>query len=176
MGVSFAALRAIIEVETGGKGFDPVTGKILIQFEPAWFRRHVPNAPAGKWSTNKVERQAAEWVAFNEAFAINPQGAIMSTSFGLGQIMGFHYKRLGYVSAQAMWDDAQCGIDRQLYQMCQFLKTDNRLMNAIRREDWTTFAEIYNGKGFRELAKKYNRVPYDIAIGQTYKRWQKVIV
>lgn len=41
-----AALLASIEVETGGKGFDDKTGKILIQFEPSWFRKKAPYAPS----------------------------------------------------------------------------------------------------------------------------------
>jgi len=39
-------IAAFIEVETGGKGFNS-DGKIMIQFEPSWFKRYVPNAPAG---------------------------------------------------------------------------------------------------------------------------------
>ncbi len=174
IGIPFAALRAIIEVETGGIGFEPVTGKILIQFEPAWFRKHVPYAPSGLWSANRVERQAAEWDAFNNAYAIDPEGAMKSTSIGMGQIMGFHYRRLGYATVGAMWDDAKKGIDRQIRQICLFLRSDKRLMEAIIKEDWTTFATIYNGTGFRELAKKYNRVPYDMAIGRAYQKWKKI--
>ena len=33
-GYEDAALAAFIETETGGKGFDKTTGKIIIQFEP----------------------------------------------------------------------------------------------------------------------------------------------
>ena len=67
-----AALLAFISVETGGQGFDKKTGKILIQFEPAWSKRQEPYAPSGFWSLNKVERQEKEWAAFNDAWKINP--------------------------------------------------------------------------------------------------------
>ena len=53
-----ASMLAFIEVETGGMGFDTKTGKILIQFEPSWFRKQAPYAPSGKWSVNKVDVQA----------------------------------------------------------------------------------------------------------------------
>src|SRR5690606_21944769 len=86
----FEVLLAIIEVETPGRGFDVITGKILIQFEPSWFRRHEPYAPSGKWSVNKVDVQSKEWIAFNDAWKINPDSAMKSTSIGLPQIMGFH--------------------------------------------------------------------------------------
>ena len=92
------ALLAFISVETGGKGFDDITGKIIIQFEPAWFRKKAPYTPSGKWSVNRVERQAKEWEAFNDAFRKNPDAAMQATSIGIGQIMGFHYARLGFKS------------------------------------------------------------------------------
>jgi len=59
-GLTYADLAAVLEVESGGKGFAD-DGKIIIQFEPAWFKRKAPFTPSGKWSLNKVERQAAEW-------------------------------------------------------------------------------------------------------------------
>ncbi len=36
--IDWKILAAFISVESGGKGFDPKTGKIIIQFEPVWFR------------------------------------------------------------------------------------------------------------------------------------------
>ena len=85
-GYEDAALAAFIETETGGKGFDKTTGKIIIQFEPAWFRKKTPYAPSGAWSVNKVDVQSKEWIAFNDAFAKNADGAMESTSIGLGPI------------------------------------------------------------------------------------------
>jgi len=41
-GLSFAQIKAVDSVESGGKGFDPKTGKIIIQFEPRWFKRKSP--------------------------------------------------------------------------------------------------------------------------------------
>ena len=48
--IEAAALLAFISVETGGKWFDDKTGKILIQFEPSWFKKKAPYAPSGIWS------------------------------------------------------------------------------------------------------------------------------
>ena len=60
-------IASFIEVESGGEGFDTTTGKILIQFEPVWFKRKLPFAPSGMWTVNKEERQKSEWQAFNNA-------------------------------------------------------------------------------------------------------------
>jgi hypothetical protein len=46
--VEYAALMAFISVESGGQGFN-VDGKIIIQFEPSWFKKKAPYAPSGKW-------------------------------------------------------------------------------------------------------------------------------
>lgn len=41
-GFEARAVRAVIQVETGGSGYDSKTGYLLIQFEPSWFRRLLP--------------------------------------------------------------------------------------------------------------------------------------
>ena len=169
--IDAAILLAFISVETG-IGFDRTTGKLLIQFEPSWFRKLVPYAPSGKWSVNKVDVQTKEWEAFNNAFAINHNAAMESTSIGLGQIMGLHYKRLGYSNVGDMWDDAKRGIEQQVWQIGKFIKSDGRLERALRRKDWATVARIYNGSGYLQIAKKYGRIPYDKAMEQEYNKFK----
>lgn len=164
-----AVLLAFISVETGGQGFDKRTGKILIQFEPAWFKRNEPYAPSGIWSVNKVERQEKEWVAFNDAWKINPHAAMLSTSIGLGQIMGFNYRRIGYKSVDEMWDDAKNGIDRQLFQIIKFIDSDIKLISAVKAHDWDRIATLYNGASYKELAKKIGRETYDISLKKAYE-------
>lgn len=164
------ALTAFVQVESGGKGFDATTGKLIIQFEPSWFRKKAPYAPSGAWSVNGVERQSREWIAFNDAFRINPDAAMESTSIGLGQVMGFHYKRLGYSTVGEMWDDAKKGDDRQIFQMAEFIRTDPRLMKALKDKNWHLVATYYNGAGYKALAKKIGREPYDVSMRKAYDR------
>jgi len=169
-----AALLAFIEVETGGKGFDEKTGKILIQFEPSWFRKKAPYAPSGLWSVNKVDVQVKEWEAFNNAFAKNKEAAMESTSIGLGQIMGFNYTSLGYTSVGDMWDDAKKGLDRQIYQIIQFVKSNKNLQKALEERNSDKIACIYNGSGYKELAKKYNREPYNISLDKAFEKYSNL--
>lgn len=169
--LEYAALMAFIEVESGGRGFDENTGKIIIQFEPAIFRRRVPYAQEGAWCKNKVDVQAKEWLAFNNAFSINKNAAMESTSIGLGQVMGFHYKRLGYSSVGEMWDDAKKGIERQIWQMAKFIDTDNRLRSALISKNWHLVATYYNGAGYRQLAAKIGREPYDLSLQKAYAKY-----
>lgn len=170
IGVEPEALCAFIDVESSGQGFDTATGKIIIQFEPVWFRRHEPFAPSGAWSINKVERQAKEWAAFNDAWSINPESAMKSTSIGMGQVMGFHFERLGYKTVGEMWDDAKRGEERQIHQMAEFINTDRKLWTAIRTKDWHTVALRYNGAKYQELAIKWGRTPYNISMAEAYAR------
>ena len=171
--IESAAVMAFIEVETGGKGFND-DGKIIIQFEPAWFKRKAPYAPSGVWSLNKVERQSEEWKAFNDAFSKNKEAAMESTSIGLGQIMGFHWKRLGYASVHEMWDDAKKGLERQVWQICKFISTDTKLQSALKAHDWDGVATIYNGAGYKALAAKYGREPYDVSMSKAYLKYRGV--
>lgn len=168
--IEFAVLKAFIIVESGGKGFDEVTGKLIIQFEPLWFKRKMPNAPDGKWLLNKVEVQSKEWLAFNDAFAINANAAMESTSIGLPQIMGFHWKRLGYKSVGAMWDDFKLGLQPQIEALIRFIESDFHLYSAILKKDWHAIASIYNGSGYLKLAKDLGREPYNVSLEKAYQR------
>jgi len=171
-----ASLLTIVDVETGGEGFDPATGKPIIRFEKTWFRKYQPEAdPNGKWNNTKVGTQPGAWIAFNDAFAINPRAAMMATSIGVGQIMGFNYALLGYKTVDDMWNDAKKDLDMQLNQMIRFITANRRLKTAVDNLDWTTVATIYNGAGFRELAKKLKRTPYDISLRQAYMKYEKLL-
>lgn len=169
--IPFAQLMALIEVETGGKGFDKDTGKIIIQFEPSWFKKKAPYAPSGLWSLNGVERQKQEWLAFNSAFKINQTAALESTSIGLPQIMGFHWKRLGYQSVNAMWDDFKLGLENQIEGLVKFIKTDAELHKSLLNKDWHTVAVHYNGANYKNLAAKLGRAPYNISLEKAYDKY-----
>jgi hypothetical protein len=172
--LDWAAVAAFISVETGGLGFDSKTGKIIIQFEPAWFKKKALYAPSGLWSLNKVDVQSEEWDAFNNAFSENPNAAMESTSIGLGQIMGFHYARLGYKTVGEMWDDAKKGLDRQIWQICKFIATDVKLQSCIKSLDFDGVATIYNGSGYKALAAKYGREPYNVSMEKAFNKYHEV--
>ena len=56
-------------------------------------------------------------------------------------------------------------------------KVKYKLLN-LRREcignihDWDGAATIFNGAEFRQLAKKYNREPYDISMSIAYAKFK----
>lgn len=168
-GLEYAALKAVINVESSGRGFDPATGKILIQFEPAWFKRIGKNPDDGgglrTWAKNKVEKQAGEWAAFNDAFAINPDAAMQATSIGLMQVMGFHYQKLGFPNVAAMWDHAKASEANQVDIGLRFIKAkgNEKMFNALKTIDWATFAHYYNGE-------QYKMFKYDTRLAEAYQK------
>lgn len=172
-GLEEAMFLAFIEVESGGMGFDPTTGKLIIQFEPVWFKRKQPFAPSGEWSVNKVERQSREWIAFNSAFAINKVAAMESTSIGLPQIMGLYWVRLGYKSVGDMWDSFKKGERFQLDGLAKFIKTDINLLNAVQNRNYDRMAAIYNGASYAVMARKWGREPYNISLQKAYSKYRK---
>lgn len=94
-----------------------------------------------------------------------------STSIGLPQILGLHYKRLGFASVGKMWDHAKISLENQIWQLAKFIDTDRNLKNAILEKDWFTIAKIYNGSGFLKIARQYGREPCNISMEKAYKRY-----
>lgn len=146
-GIAVSKVRSIDSVESNGQGFDPKTGKIKIQFEPHYFKR-ISKFTTGLWSLNKIDIQIREWEAFNDAFKKNPNAAMESCSIGRMQVMGEHWKRLGFKSVGEMWDFAKKSEANQLWLGLKFIQTDKRLFHAVQIWDCTTIARIYNGKNY----------------------------
>lgn len=188
IGLDYARLMAFIEVESGGVGFSTETGKIIIQFEPTWFHKYLIQfkiaheytasvgangkksykiVANGKTLTNGVEGQHAEWDAFNIAFSIHPKAALLSTSIGLMQVMGFNYKACGYDSVDAMWDDFKKGETQQIQGAANFIKSVPALLKALQLKDWPHAAYYYNGEG-------YAINHYDIKLSNAYNKYSQL--
>ena len=87
--------------------------------------------------------------------------------------MGSHWKRLGYKSVGEMWDDAKKGEDRQVFQMTEFINTDKRLLQALKDKNWHRVATYYNGAGYKNLAARLGRTPYDVSMKRAYEKYKK---
>jgi hypothetical protein len=184
-GFIYPMIKAIIEVESNGFGFSPETGKIIIQFEPSWFKRKAPvqyqrylqfkNQSASDWRQkrwdiildNKVSNQRQEWIAFDAAFSINKDAAMQSTSIGLMQVMGFHYSELGFKEVGDMWDYAKKSEKNQVDLAIRFIKQNPKLNTAVATRDFASIAYYYNGANYRE-----NK--YDARLMNAYKKYTLV--
>lgn len=156
-------LLAFIEVESGGRGFGD-TGKLILQYEPHIFSKAtgIPRSTLNqyKWDENTVDIQSKEWEAFNEAYSLNPEEAMKSTSWGLPQIMGFNHKQAGYVSVGDMLDDFKRGEGEQVMALIRFIEANKKLYKAVMVGDYETIADVYNGSHHRALAQKNGWKPY----------------
>lgn len=169
-GFEFAAVKAIVMVEGSGSGFDAATEKILIQFEPSWYKRLDAKdgfSGHGVWEENKVEKQSAEWIAFNDAFSKDSDAAMMATSWGIMQVMGFHYRDIGFNTVGEMVDFAKVSESNQVELGIRFIKKNARLNDALKKKDWSTFAYYYNGEQY----KKFN---YDNRMMDAYNEAVKI--
>ncbi len=186
-GLTYAIVRTVIEIESSGSGF--IDGKLKIQFEPRWFEKLMSKATLKRinlaiercknkaWSEedkaiynnwklsteNKVSIQATEQDAFKAAFSLDQKACYLSTSYGLGQIMGFNFKRAGYISVTDMVHAFNESEYNQLKGMLEFINTDPGMFQALKNKNWREFAKRYNGPAYekfsyhKKLEESYNQ-------------------
>ena len=178
IGVERAALQAVISVETSGNGFYS-DGKPVILFEPHIFYRLLtqkgltktcdtvmqnrPDLCYPKWGSRKYGSTSIQLDRLNAASQYHRESALESCSWGLGQIMGLHWRNLGYPSLQSFVNAMYRDEASQLDAMCRFIKS-NKLVEALQRHDWATLAYYYNGAGY-----KTNQ--YDKKLADAYRRF-----
>jgi hypothetical protein len=172
--VEAAAFRAVITVEAAGSGFDKA-GRPKALFERHHFYKHLKDAPGlrsnaeaeglayPKWGTKPYPKGSdAVYAEIERACAIDEEAALLSTSWGLGQIMGSNYKMVGCSSVQEMVSEACESEAGQLRQMGSFIKAAG-LQDELMNLNWAGFARGYNGPGYAQNA-------YDVKLAQAYEK------
>jgi hypothetical protein len=176
--IEVAAIKAVHEVESNGRGF--LNGKIKILFEGHIFWRELakrgidPNKmlPGNEDILHKnyispnPRYKLDQHYRLNKAAAINAEAAYSSASYGLFQIMGFHYKAMGFDSAKAFVDFLSVNEANQLEVFGRFL-TANNLVKALQQHNWAKFALGYNGSGY-----KTNK--YDTKLATAYAKYMRL--
>jgi hypothetical protein len=181
IGVSEAHVRAVIEVETSGKGFD-AHGRPIFLFEPHRFWKelgpgHERNKavaqglayPNWRGPGSYPKSAAARWEQFERACDISLVAAIRSASWGLGQIMGDNYEACGYDSPEAMVRAFAESEREQVIGMCRLLQSwglDAVLKQFPSIAACRKFAKRYNGAA-------YERNNYHNKLQSSYLRWAK---
>ena len=174
-GLSAAALMAVVEVESGGQIFALVDARNepLIRFEGHYFYRLLGAADRNRAVTRGLaarlagkignpRTQAARWKLLGKAMEIDRNAALQSVSWGIGQVMGAHWRWLDYASLDGMVSQARSGLEGQLDLMLRFIDKSG-LSNSLLEEDWRGFARGYNGPSFakhgydRKLKKAHQR-------------------
>ena len=162
-----AVIKAVVEVESGGRGFlrngDP---KIL--FEGHWFYRltkgkyKISNINYPKWITKFYNQDQHK--RLSDAIKLDREAALMSASWGLFQIMGFNYKKCGFVTLQSFINSMYESEGSQLIAFCNYIKNVG-LDDELRLKQWSRFAFSYNGPGF-------SKNKYEIKLERAYNKYK----
>ena len=184
LGVHVAVIQAVNEVESRGAGFLP-DGRPVILFERHIMRRRLKAAwdLSGRHDAEAALAElearwpavinlvpggyvggAAEHQRLALARQIDESCALESASWGLFQVMGFHWERLGYASAQDFAASLSSRESEQLEAFVRFIEADPDLLRALRARRWAAFAKRYNGPD-------YERNLYDIKLARAFARY-----
>jgi len=182
--VELAAVKAINEVESSGKGF-LMNGKPKILFEGHVFWQQLQkkglnpqtllnaqnkNVLYPKWTKIYYQGGAQEYDRLNEAIGISSnaavkEAALASASWGSFQIMGYHALSLGYKSVQEFVDKMYVHEREHLAAFGKFLEI-NKILPYLRNKNWAKVAEKYNGAGYRT-----NK--YDEKLRKAYEKYSR---
>jgi hypothetical protein len=167
-----AAIQAVAEVESGSNYAFLDTGEPVILFEPHVFHnftdglydgKRVPKtSTSDKWGLISYPDWRRGWYGpvsvqhkrLSYAAHLDREAALKSCSWGLFQIMGHNHKRCNYPSLQRFVNAMYRDVSDHLLAFCQFIRSDYRLVDALRSHEWHTFKRIYNGPGKNDYAEK----------------------
>jgi hypothetical protein len=175
LGCEVAAIRAVAEVESGGKsGFLP-DKRPKILFESRWFHKLTrgaydathPHISTPTWVKNYAGG-SAEYDRLKQAMALDRDAALKSASWGKFQILGVNHKVAGFDDVDSFVVSQMESEGAHLDAFAGFVLT-NRLEDELRDRRWTDFARSYNGPGYKE-----NR--YDEKMAKAYAKYAAGIV
>ncbi|WP_447956317.1 N-acetylmuramidase domain-containing protein [Vreelandella sp. EE7] len=176
--IELAAILAVNEVESRGQGFHsggPRDGQPIILFERHIMHRRLQHhgidpAPHQRAQPDIVNTSAGGYIGGylehdrrDRAGNIHSAASIESASWGLFQIMGFHWELLGYDSAEHFATSMGIYESHQLDAFVRFIEADSAIHAALRRHDWVDFARRYNGPN-------YAANDYDTRLAAAYRR------
>lgn len=171
--VPVPTIRAVTAVESGGTGFLN-DDRCVIRFEPHIFCRRT----GGIYNTSHSDCSFTprrmgyptsvdqSWTLFRTAASLNPKAAVMATSWGLFQIMGFHYGTCGCETLTEFVEKMENSEGEQLALFCEFILSMN-LDDTLRARNWAGFAKLYNGATYRTNQ-------YDRKLKQAFERYSEI--
>lgn len=167
---------ACIDVESGGSTGTIINGRFepLIRYEGHYFdklckasvreaaRKAGVSSPKAGVIKNP-DSQSNRWLLVQKAAKYDAVAAYESCSYGVGQVMGSHWKDLGFKSIQSFVERARDGFEGQCELMALFI-IKNNIGDALNKRDWSRYARVYNGS-------KYKKNRYDEKLQQAYVKF-----
>lgn len=178
LGCEPAALKAVQQVETGGRGGFFSLGKPAILFEghifwtqlkkrgsnPEDYVKGNENILYPKWEKGHYKGGIGEYDRLEQARKINREAADASASWGMFQIMGFNYAACGEESIESFVRSMCESEFKQLLLTANFIKKNSQMLQALQARDWVVFAKCYNGPAYAQ-----NR--YDVKLEVAYQKY-----
>ena len=170
-GIEPKALKAVIKVECRGEGFNDKDEPTIL-FERHKFYKYIANGLRLKTckehpdicnpNSGNYGLESAQHSRLQAAAKIDRTAALMSASWGIGQVMGYHWRDLGYPTLQAFINAMYKDEASQLDAMLRYIKK-NGLIGALNCHDWLSFEKGYNGNSVgntyhERLAKAYTQI------------------
>lgn len=163
------AVAAVAEVESGPLGGFGQDGRPIILFERHLFSRKtnsqydtshptISNRTPGGYPRTQAER----WTQLEQAYALAPEEALQSASYGRFQVLGQNFPNLGMANAHDYVAKLSRSEKDQLEAFEGFVRA-NGLADELQRKDWAGFASRYNGPG-------YAANQYDVKMAEAYSR------
>jgi len=161
-------VRAVYKVESSGRGFVDGFPKTLFEGHVFWKQlRKYGLDPARLVAGNRdilypygtrdyYGNAIKERDRLTRAQLIHSAAALESASWGLFQIMGYHWSDLGYKSIDEYVNCMKLHEREHLKAFCKFIKIrtfrNKPLVDVLRDQEWANFAYAYNGAGYRANA------------------------
>lgn len=160
---------AIIDVESGGRVYYVVDGqnRPAILFEPHLFGRRLTEgaltealrlglATKSQKKNKYPKSQKERWAQIAAAQALCQRHGLPDTiafecaSYGVGQVLGSHWKALGFADFSAFYDRMMSGAEGQIDIMLKYIVVNN-MDDELRDGRWAGFFRGYNGPAYARL-------------------------
>lgn len=175
--VDLPTVLAVNEVESAGLGFvKPGHPAILFERHVFWrqlVEHRVDPVPLSKKYPGIVTQQRggyaggmSEYTRLSVARQIHAAAAFESCSWGAFQVMGYHWKRLGFESIDEFVRTNTKDEAGQLDIFVRFILADAGLHKALKSRKWSAFARGYNGPAYSENL-------YDVKLSRAYARYSQ---
>jgi hypothetical protein len=160
LNVPLAHIMAMAAVESAGETFWLLGGKLVVpvRFEAHWFGKLTgyrfnvshPDLSCVEWNPALAARtRGGAWEQLGRARGLDRDAADQATSWGAFQVMGYHWKRLGYESVRNFVDSmSNHGDDGQMDAFARFLEADHALRASLAIGAWLDVEQRYNGGGY----------------------------
>ena len=176
LGLPLATMATVAQVESIGEGFTNAMRPVVLFERHVFYKqltKHLGKAASDQLAAsypNLVNPKrggyaggAAEWERLQLAISLHRDAAIESASWGMFQIMGYHWQRLGYASVADFVSRMARDENEQFEAFVRFIEADAALHKALKGKKWAQFAKAYNGPA-------YARNLYDVKLERAYER------